>query len=317
MNGTTTDDLVERELKLTAPDAFLLARSVPELDETSRIGDVARAAFAVSVAQLLRQDSALRLHAGEDAVHDARVAVRRLRSDLRTFEPLLDEAWASALRERTRWLQEGFSTARDADVVLARLRRQSEELPESDRRHAEDVLAPLRVAREAAYQRVRAMLREPRYAVLLQELVDAAKRPPFNARAEEAACDAIPEIVAGAWSALRKRVRARTRPPLDRELHRIRIAAKRVRYAAEAVAPVAGRRARTLARAAERLQTILGDQHDAAAARERLRALGDEPGVAFVAGALAALEHRAACDGRGAWRAAWRAAKRARRRFDR
>jgi CHAD domain-containing protein len=289
---------------------------VPELDANSRIGDVVRAALAVSVETLVREDAALRLEVDEEAVHRARVSVRRLRSDLRTFSPLLDETWAGGLRERSRWLQDGFSAARDADVLLVRLRRQSAELPDADGRGLEQTLAPLRAAREAAYQRLRSMLREPRYPALLQELVEAAKRPPFNANADAAARSVIPEIVAGAWSTLRKRVRKRTRPPTDRELHRIRIAAKRVRYAVDAVAPVAGRSAVRLARAVERMQTILGDQHDAVGACERLRTLTVD-GSAFVAGELAALEYRCALEGRRAWRDAWRDAKRARRRFGR
>jgi CHAD domain-containing protein len=277
-------------------------------------GDVVRAALAGSVDTLVHEDAALRLHANEEAVHRARVSVRRLRSDLRTFVPVLEPAWADGLRERSRWLQDGFSAARDADVLLARLRRQSAELSEADRRGLDGVLAPLQAEREAAYERLGSMLHEPRYTALLEELVAAAKDPPFSAWADELACDVLPGIVTETWSTLRTRVRKRTRPPTDRELHRIRIAAKRVRYAAEAIAPVAGRRAAKLARAVERMQTILGDQHDAAGASERLRALATN-GNAFVVGELAALERRSALQGRRAWRAAWRKAQRACRRF--
>jgi len=283
---------------------------------SARIGEVVRAAFAASVEALVQVDATLRIHADPEAVHRARISVRRLRSDVRTFLPVLDRTWAEGLRERSRWLQDGFSAARDADVLLTRLRRQSAGLPEADRRRLDETLAPLEAAREVAYERLGSMLREPRYPALLQELADAAKSPPLAPRAGELACDVIPEIVAGAWSMLRKRVRRRSHPPTDRELHRIRIAAKRVRYAAEAVAPVAGRRAAKLARAVERLQTILGDQHDATGTCERLRTL-PKAGTAFVAGELAALEHRAALQGRRAWRDAWRDAKRAHRRFRR
>jgi len=165
-------------------------------------------------------------HADEESVHNARVAVRRMRSDLRTFLSILDETWACDLRERMRWLQDGFSAARDADVLLANVRRTSADLPDPDRSRVDDVLAPLRAAREQAYDRMRAMLHDPRYAELLQELVDAAKRPPLTAAAAEPACDVIAEIVGDAWSALRKRVRRRAKPPADRELHAIRIGAE-------------------------------------------------------------------------------------------
>ena len=280
-------------------------------------GDIARAVFTAAVEDLVRHDALLRLRANEDAVHDARVAVRRLRSDVRTFAPVLDPAWIRALRERMRWLQDAFSAPRDADVLLSALRRQADLLSTDDRRKAEEALAPLREERERAYERMHAMLGDARYAALLQELVDAAKRPPLTARAEEPARDVLPQIVEAAWSKLRKRIRRRSRPPADRELHRIRIAAKRVRYATEAVAAIGGRRAHVLARAVEKLQTVLGDQHDAVIACARLRALPKDGDTAFVAGQLAMLEQQSAAAGRNAWRAAWREAKRAHRAFRR
>jgi len=289
----------------------------PELNGDVRIGDVVRASLASSVERIVRFDAKLRLHADEESIHHARVAVRRLRSDLRTFRPVFERAWADGLRQRLSWLQDGLSLARDGDVLLDSLRRRSEALPETDRRRLDEVLAPLREAREAAYQHVRTMLREQRYVVLLQALVDGAKRPAFETAADEPAGDAIPCIVEDAWKTLRKRVRRRTRPPSDRELHGIRIAAKRVRYGAEAVAPVAGRPARRLARAAEEVQTILGEQHDAVGACERLHALEDEPQRAFLAGELAALEYAASLDARATWCEAWDEAKRAWRRFER
>ena len=313
--GAGKPDPVAKDVRALGERASEPELAPPELDERSPIGDVARAAFAVSVERLIRHDSALRLHADEESVHNARVAVRRMRSDLRTFLSILDETWACDLRERMRWLQDGFSAARDADVLLANVRRTSADLPDPDRSRVDDVLAPLRAAREQAYDRMRAMLHDPRYAELLQELVDAAKRPPLTAAAAEPACDVIAENVGDAWSALRKRVRRRAKPPADRELHAIRIGAKRVRYAAEAVAPVAGRRAQTLARAVEELQTVLGKQHDAVVACEQLHELPKDGVNGFVAGELAALEYRAASEGRRAWRDIWREAKRAHRRF--
>lgn len=311
--GAGDPDPVAKNVRALGDQAALPEIAAEEPGRGARIGDVVRAAFCNSVTRLIRRDAALRLHAGETAVHDARVAVRRLRSDLRTFRPVLEEAWCNDLRERMRWLQDGFSTARDADVLLERLRNDATQIADRDRERIEEVLRPLQEQRSTAYARMRAMLREPRYAALLQELVDAAKRPPLTAAADQPAATCQREIIDDAWSVLRKRVRKRSRPPADRELHRIRIAAKRVRYAAEALAPAVGRRATRLARAAEAVQTILGDQHDAVVACERLRGLAHDDERAFIAGELAALEYRVAVEGRTAWRHAWRAAKQAHR----
>ena len=60
--------------------------------------DLVRAAIGASVQRLLLNDSALRIGDDPEGVHQARVATRRLRSDLRTFGPVLDELWRDALR---------------------------------------------------------------------------------------------------------------------------------------------------------------------------------------------------------------------------
>ncbi|XTR52430.1 CHAD domain-containing protein [Pseudarthrobacter sp. So.54] len=63
-------------------------------------------------------------------------------------------------------------------------------------------------------------------------------------------------------------------PALDLELHEVRKRAKRLRYAAEASAPVFGKRATAQARAAEEIQEILGEHHDSVVTRDLLRQAG-------------------------------------------
>ena len=62
-----------------------------------------------------------------------------------------------------------------------------------------------------------------------------------------------------------------SKPPTDEQLHRVRIHAKRTRYAAEALLPVARKDARRFAAAAADLQGVLGEQHDAIVMRGWLR----------------------------------------------
>lgn len=289
--------------------------AAPSIGPKASAGDLVRAVLASSVERLVRIDAAIRLNPDPEAVHDARVAVRRLRSDLRTFVPVLDRDWACELRNRMRWLGDGLSAARDADVMLTRLERRTLELPESDRRRSDELLDRFRAGRDEAYERVRAMLHEERYVELLRDIVDAAKRPTLNPCAADAASDVIPALMADAWAALRRAVRERGRPPSDRELHRIRIKAKRVRYAAEAITPVIGQPARRFAKRVERLQTVLGDHHDAVVAGLRLRSEGERSGAGFLAGELVVLEYQSACDARTAWGNVWREAAKKRYRF--
>jgi CHAD domain-containing protein len=110
-------------------------------------------------------------------------------------------------------------------------------------------------------------------------------------------------------------VRALEDPPPDEALHEVRIGAKRVRYAAEAVAPVLGRKAARFARAAAELQTILGEHHDAVVTAQLLRerSTGAPSEVAFAAGELAGLEQAAADRARSEWLGAWKRLRRAAR----
>jgi CHAD domain-containing protein len=84
-----------------------------------------------------------------------------------------------------------------------------------------------------------------------------------------------------AWRALRqadRRIRraGRTVPgqPRDEALHRARKSARRARYAAEAMTPAVGRKAARFATRMKRVQSVLGEQHDAVGAAVAARDLG-------------------------------------------
>ena len=62
-----------------------------------------------------------------EALHQMRVATRRLRSDLRTFRPLLDPDWSESLRDELNWLGAVARRVRDLDVLLERLRHEGAE----------------------------------------------------------------------------------------------------------------------------------------------------------------------------------------------
>jgi len=122
----------------------------------------------------------------------------------------------------------------------------------------------------------------------------------------------LPALATTPWRRLRSAVRQLPEAPTDPELHRIRILAKRARYAAEAVAPVAGPGAVAFAKAAAKLQTILGEHQDSVTAQAWLRAARVTGRRAFVAGELIALESLAASDARAKWKKAWDALDRKR-----
>jgi CHAD domain-containing protein len=276
-------------------------------DVTAR--DVVQAAIASSVQRLLRHDPGVRLGDDPEDVHQARVATRRLRSDLRTFRSLLEVEWMVGLRDELAWIAGELGAVRDADVLDERLRRLVAGLPEQDARGAAALLRRLAAERAAARTRLLGGLDSERYVKLLNALTDAAVAPRCLPEAEARAADVVQELVRRPWKHLSGAVDALGQEQPDEALHEVRIHAKRCRYASEAVAPVVGKAAQRFATAVAEVQTVLGDFHDAVVAEQWLRSAA--PGgtdKAVVAGELIALERLDAAGLRAGWKSAWKKA---------
>jgi CHAD domain-containing protein len=288
---------------------------VPDLGKAPTAADAVRRALAASVARLIEHDPVVRVGEDPEGVHQARVATRRLRSDLRTFASLLDPGWAGPLRDDLRSLGAVLGEVRDADVLLAELRGRVADLPEQDRRVGERLVQGLERGREAARERLLTEMRSERYLALLDRLVEAARSPRvLEEEGGEPADEVLPDLVVRPWRHLRRVVEALPDEPTDEELHEVRIRAKRTRYAAEAAAPVVGREAAAFAKAVAGLQEVLGEHQDAVVAGTWLRDAGARAGSrgAFVAGTLAGVERARAAAAREAWPRAWRRASRKR-----
>jgi CHAD domain-containing protein len=277
--------------------------------------DVVQAAIAASVRRLLAHDPGVRLGDDPEQVHQARVATRRLRSDLRTFRPLLVTTWDEALREELRWLGGELGAVRDTEVLLGLLQATAADLADPDARVADRILA--RLVQRWEHQRLEllAALRSTRYARLLDRLVDAARAPALVSEADAPAIDVLPPLAATPWRHLRQAVDALPEYPPDARLHDVRIRAKRCRYAAEAIAPAVGKSAQDFAKAVAGLQDVLGDHQDAVVASSWLRetaGASDAADERFVAGMLAGRMRSIELETRAAWPGAWREVRRKR-----
>jgi len=203
-------------------------------------------------------------------LHQMRVALRRLRSVFSTFAPFFPPSVLAPPVTETRWLARILGAARDWDVFA------TETLPPVIGRYAgHDGLASLARAtarkRAAANGRARRAVASARGQGLLLalgawtsaetwlEALDGAQRAGLARPADEFARETL--------EAALKRVRKRGRKFAQlgpRDLHRLRISAKKLRYATEFFAPLFDDRAAGDYRAAlARLQDALGSYNDA------------------------------------------------------
>lgn len=291
---------------------------VTPLPDDPTAADVIALAVRSSVARLLDHHAMAILGDDPEGVHQMRVATRRLRSDLRTFRPLLDRDVTDPLRRELKWLGEILGGVRDADVLTPRIADgATRTLEASDAPAVATVLDRLAADRGAAVVVLHESLGSDRYRRLLDALVALAVAPPVRRSASAPAVDVLPDLVARPWRHLRKAVGSSGDQPSGEELHEVRKRAKAARYAAEAVEPAIGKPARRAAKGAKAVQSVLGDHQDTVVAEEWFRSTMAAPGVAvsaaFVLGALTADERAERAELRSAWPAAWHKASQPKR----
>lgn len=294
----------------------------PELAAPDKPGRLASAGDAVTFAlrqtvrRLLDYDIKVR-RAEEDAVHQLRVSCRRLRSDLRTFGPLVEPEWAAGVTGELRWVAAALGGPRDAEVLRERLRATAHADPLStlDADAVARIDAELAAREQAALDALAEVLDSDRYVALLDQLVDAARSPHLAELANQPSAYVLPSMVAKAWRKLAKKAGKLHLDDPDDTWHAARINAKRARYAAEAAAPALGSDATRLAKACARVQDVLGEHQDAATAAEVwLDIAAAHPGDAalvLTGGRLAERERAAVHRARAAFDDVWDDATRA------
>jgi len=286
-------------------------------------GTVVLAHLEQQVDKLVMHDRGARVDE-PDAVHQMRVATRRLRSALATYRPMLDRERTGPVRRELKWLGQVLGRPRDTEVLHWRLRDLVATQP------GELVLGPvgarvdleLRDRHRAAHADLVAALDGDRYFRLLDALDTLLADPPLTARAGKPARTQLPALVGRAAGRVDRAARAvaHDRTPQERNqgLHEVRKSAKRARYAAESAVPVSGKPATRLAERMEALQDVLGEHQDSVAAQSLLLQLAmaaqasGENGFTF--GLLYAQERTRANDARRDYEPALRKASTSRAR---
>ena len=291
-----TEDAIPKAIRALGPRAL----DPPDVEvlpigKNATVRDVVRHVFSRSVTQLINHHAGVWLTLDAEELHQFRVGARRLRSDLRSFAPLLDRNWTAYLRDELKWLGTEVALARDADVLAERLRSQIKRLPSEDARSADRLLQRVADTTAEARAHVIAALSSDRYVVLLEDLVDSSRDPRFAADrpgvADQRGRKVFVELVRRPWKRMSRAIKAVQPDSPPTALHAIRIKSKRARYAAEAVAPLYGRDGTRLADAIADVQTVLGDFQDTTVAEAWLRGAAKAvPSTRVVAGQLIALE---------------------------
>jgi len=231
---------------------------------------------AIAMVDEARDTAITLLHARDDdpdAVHDFRVAVRRLRSWLQLWEDELDGAVKRRQRRRIRDLAHATGPARDLQVHLEWLRGEESTATGRALADVERAIAELMARRTDAMDEVRrAATTFIALHVKLSRRLSARSVALDDVEHSAAFGAALAEQVESTANAFRDRLAAVRGAARDEELHRARIAAKRLRYlverAEEAVVGVPA-----MVRDLKQFQDLAGDAHDVHVFSKELRSI--------------------------------------------
>lgn len=230
-------------------------------------------AIAASVAeQWFGNEAAARSGIGDEHVHQLRVAQRRLKTLLKLFPGYVDEAWNTRIAPDLKWFGDLLADARDWDVFTDKTLPAYAEADDSAARW-QALIAAADVKRRIARDGVCDALASKRYARLTLAFVEWLAR--FASQDDETPM----RFVSYAEKRIRKDYRRIADVPdlvsLEaHERHRVRIHAKRLRYALEFFRSVTSQRTRNeTARLLGELQAALGEANDAAVAADRLASM--------------------------------------------
>jgi inorganic triphosphatase YgiF len=227
--------------------------------------------------QLRANEEAVLSTEDDEAIHQFRVALRRLRAIVSAYRELVDDGVHAMISIDLRWLQRQFGPARDLDVLIAdtlqpihnRLRAQ----PAFDQ-----LIETAETARAEARRAAHLAIEKPRYVAMLIQFYRQLhsggwRRASARARLGAPVADFARPLLQSRHKRLLK-LGARYRALPEPELHRLRILAKKMRYAAEAFHSLYKPKAtRRYIAALTAIQDSLGSLNDAFVSRQLLSAL--------------------------------------------
>lgn len=203
-----------------------------------------------------------RLDDAEDteALHDFRVALRRLRTIIRAFRSAVDDRISGKLRRRLRRLADATGASRDLEVQRAWLVARLPQLSPRQRSEGRWLLARLERLEASADEALREQI-EKRFGPLEEQLQAALTEPQTGADDGLTAAVMVGAALRDGSALLSFQLRAIHSITDDADAHEARILAKRLRYLLEAFAEeIPG--AASLIDRLKKLQDLLGDLHD-------------------------------------------------------
>jgi triphosphatase len=263
----------ERGYRLLGPMPAVFKAEPVELDHRMNTVSSFQKIAQESLRHFCLNETILLDRQNSEALHQARVALRRLRSAFSIYKPILTDEEAERLRNELKWLASILGDARNIDVLVAKV-------------SSNDLRRRLTEARTKAYADAVLALRSPRARALMLDLCEWLScgeylRAPSS---EDIRSTPISNFASAALDLQRKKIKKHARDFAkadDEHRHQVRKDAKRLRYSADFFTSLfdnrkSRRRHRGFIKVMETLQDQLGALNDLAMRPHVLEKLGIE-----------------------------------------
>jgi inorganic triphosphatase YgiF len=283
------------------PRSYAQKFSAPTLRPDATVGTAFQAVARACLRQVAGNAERLRYRASPEVIHQLRVGLRRLRSLITGFKTVVSDARLPAIKAELKWLTGELDAARNLDVLLQGDYRAAvhEKL---DALGVKGLGVRLRGARRMAYVRAAGAVESERFRRLLLDLMVWIESGPWTGAPGLALPRDKPVCKFAAKELGKRRGKIIKRGKKLRELdeharHKLRIEAKKLRYAADAFAGLFDRprRANAFIEALKEVQDALGELNDIVVGERLAHEAAATPGraetdSAFVAGRITGVQ---------------------------
>jgi CHAD domain-containing protein len=251
------------------------------------VGSAARRAIAFHYAALTHH--AYGASAGEtEPIHQVRVSTRRLRAVIRLFAPYLSAIKPREIDRELKWISSQAGKVREIDVIEDLARERAREVAAPLARSLDPLWEELRNRRQHLVDELTASLESRRFKTLCDRLGSPV---PITVQGDAAFASAVCDLAAPIVKSMIRQGERLPEDPRPADLHKLRVRAKRCRYALETMTGLGDKRIENVLAKLEDIQDILGRYHDAVVASqwiaEFVRTREITPEIAFACGALA------------------------------
>ncbi len=247
------------------------------LEPTDSLAEAGRKVLGFHFGRMLTHEPGTRLGSDIEALHDMRVATRRMRAAFRVFGSGFTKKAGKPLLARLRATGRALGQVRDLDVFVEKLHHYQQALPEGERAGLQPLLEAWLAQREQARQEMLAYLDSDKYLKFKQDFLAfvttaglGAKPIPMDVPTPYQLRHLVPGLIYERYEAVHAFEVVLDHATLE-ILHQLRITFKQFRYALEFFAEILGKESQKVIQEVKALQDHLGELNDARVACDLLR----------------------------------------------